>query len=373
MKRDDVIDYTRRVFKCTADNALETAEHPRSYPASMFTDREYLDVERRRLFADTPHVVGFIGQVNRPGAYFTCDVAGVPVLVVRGHDGELRAFLNSCSHRGASVAQGAGCSRRFTCGYHSWSYDSSGRLASLPGKSMFAGMDLDGLGLTPLPVSVEAGLIVVGLHRDVTTAGALGSLNEALSEERFGDVVPIAETTVRVAANWKLAVDINFEGYHFPVVHTDSLNPMVTNHSPFDLFGRHSRWAFPMRTIDELAGQAEADWPADFLGTVVFFLYPSCVLVDAFGTQQLIRIYPGTHPGESIMNIAYTTTLNPTEEDKANHRASFEFVKNLLLQEDVPMAEQCQRGLDGGRERIVVGRNEPLLQHLHDAWIAGIS
>jgi Ring hydroxylating alpha subunit (catalytic domain) len=60
------------------------------------------------------------------------------------------------------------------------------------------------------------------------------------------------------------------------------------------------------------------------------------------------------------------------EEDKANHLLSFEFVKSLLCTEDFPMAEQCQRGLAAGRERVVVGRNEPLLQHLHTVWADGM-
>lgn len=269
------------------------------------------------------------------------------------------------------MASGAGCTKRFTCGYHSWSYDTQGALASLPAKNMFDGLGKAELGLQPLPVSDAPGLIVVGLRPHVEVSGWLDSVQPALADCRFDAVIPIADSTVAVAANWKLSVDVNFEGYHFPAVHTTTLHPVATGNASYDLYGRHCRWAFPMRHLEELKDQPEESWPDYFVGTVVYFFYPSCVLVEAADTKQLLRIYPGNHRGESIVDIAYSVTSVPTEEDRANHLLSFQFVKDLLCTEDFPMAEQCQRGLAAGRDRVVVGRNEPLLQHLHQVWADG--
>ena len=268
---------------------------------------------------------------------------------------------------------GAGCTRRFTCGYHSWSYDTSGALASLPAKDMFEGLDTSRLGLQPLPVSDESGLIVVGLRPGVEVRGWLSEVQPALVDCHFDAATQIANSTVSVAANWKLSVDVNFEGYHFPAVHRNTLHPIATGNASYDLYGRHCRWAFPMRHIEELKSQPEEFWPDYFVGTVVYFFYPSAVLVEAADTKQLLRIYPGSHPGESTVDIAYSVTSTPTEEDRANHLLAFEFVKNVLCTEDFPMAEQCQRGLAAGRDSVVVGRNEPLLQHMHDAWIDGVA
>lgn len=373
MDRADLVDTTRRVLRCIADHSVETAPEPASYPSGFFTDQTLWERERERLFLDVPHVVGYVSEVAGPGDYFTRDVAGVPVLVVRGPDGVLRAFLNACAHRGASVASGTGCTKRFTCGYHSWSYDTQGKLASLPAKSMFEGLDRTQLGLQPLPVSDETGLIVVGLRPHVEVNGCLDAVRPALADCRFDAVTPIDNSTVTVAANWKLSVDVNFEGYHFPAVHTTTLHPIATGNASYDLYDRHCRWAFPMRQIEELRDQPEDAWPDYFVGTVVYFFYPSCVLVEAADTKQLLRIYPGSHPGESVVDIAYSVTSTVTEQDRANHQMSFRFVKDLLCTEDFPMAEQCQRGLAAGRERVVVGRNEPLLQHLHRVWVNGVA
>lgn len=373
MDRADLIDTTRRVLKCLADKTLETAPDVESYPSSIFTDAAVWRRERERLFLDIPHVVGYASEVAHADDYLTRDVAGVPVLVVRDTDGVLRAFLNACGHRGARVAVGSGCAKRFTCGYHSWTYDSRGQLASIPAKSMFSGMDRDQARLQPLPVSDEAGLIVVGLRPHVEVAGWLDSIRPALADCRFDTVTPIANSTVTVAANWKLSVDVNFEGYHFPAVHPTTLHPIATGNASYDLYGQHCRWAFPMRHIEELQHQPEDEWPEHFVGTVVYFFYPSCVLVEAGETKQLLRIYPGTHPGESIVDIAYSVTSVLTEDDRANHLLSFQFVTDLLCNEDFPMAEQCQAGLVAGRDRIVVGRNEPLLQHLHHLWAAALT
>ncbi len=368
MDRTDLLDTTRRVLKCIADRSLETAPAAVSYPSSAFTDPVLFEREKRQLFLKTPHVVGYTSEVANPGDYVTRDVAGIPVLIVRGSDGVLRAFLNACAHRGATVASGAGCARRFTCGYHSWSYDTKGVLASLPAKNMFEGLDMSGLGLQPLPVGDETGLIVVGLRPEVQVEGWLDAVAPALAGCRFDEVSPVASSTVAVAANWKLSVDVNFEGYHFPAVHATTLHPIATGNASYDLYGRHCRWAFPMRHIEELRDQPEEAWPDYFVGTVVYFFHPSAVLVEAADTKQLLRIYPGSQPGESVVDIAYSVAASLTEEDRANHLLSFEFVKGLLCSEDFPMAEQCQRGLAAGRDRVVVGRNEPLLQHLHRGW-----
>jgi carnitine monooxygenase subunit len=372
MDRADLVDTTRRVLKCIAERSLETAPEAMTYSADFFTSRDRLVLERERLFMDLPHVVGFVGEVAAPGQYVTRDVAGIPVLVVHGSDGVLRAFLNACAHRGASVASGSGCSRRFTCGYHAWSYDTQGKLASLPAKKMFEGLDHSLLGLQPLPVTDEAGLIIVGLRPGVEVDGWLDDVAPALRDARLDEAVPITNETVTVKANWKLSVDVNFEGYHFPAAHTNTLHPIATGNASYDVFGRHCRWAFPMRHIEALADQSEESWPDYFIGTIATFFYPSVVLVEAADTLQLLRIYPGAHPGESIVDIAYSVTSAPTDEERANHLMAFEFVKGLLCGEDFPMAEQCQRGMAAGRERIVVGRNEPLLQHLHRVWQDGM-
>ena len=97
----------------------------------------------------------------KPGDYVTEDVAGMPVLMTRGADGEVKAFANICRHRGAPVAQGCGNARAFVCPYHGWTYDLAGKLLGTTDKVGFAGLDLASHGLVRLPAAEKHGMLFV--------------------------------------------------------------------------------------------------------------------------------------------------------------------------------------------------------------------
>ena len=143
---------------------------------SIFTDPDRFDREREVLFRRTPQVIAWAGDVAEPGDIVAREVAGVPVIVTRHQDGRLRAFLNACSHRGMTLCDGVDNSRRLTCPYHAWNYDLRGELVGIPNRDRFPELVVDTLGLSPLPVTVQAGLVVVGLLPDVEVDGFLDPL-----------------------------------------------------------------------------------------------------------------------------------------------------------------------------------------------------
>src|SRR6266481_774180 len=126
-----------------------------------YSCRERAALERERLFRDRPIFMGLATRLAKPGDYFAEDVAGMPVLMTRGADGEVKAFANICRHRGAPVAQGCGNARAFTCPYHGWTYDAAGKLLGTTDKVGFAGLDLASHGLVRLPAVEKHGLMFV--------------------------------------------------------------------------------------------------------------------------------------------------------------------------------------------------------------------
>ncbi|OBK82449.1 hypothetical protein A5649_08930 [Mycolicibacter heraklionensis] len=348
-------------------DTLDIADEVWVEPREAFVDRRRFEAELAML-VNVPHVIGWAGEVADPGQYTTKDVMGVPVLVTRARDGALRAFVNGCAHRGAQVAADCGTTRLFTCPYHGWTYGLDGRLTGAPARKMFAGA-AEGRGLTPLPVSEEAGLIVVGLRPDVCVRNVFGEVGQHLVEYDFSTRHHAETRRFTIAANWKLAVDVNFEGYHFPFVHADTLDPIAVNNSVCDIYGRHNRWAFPFRDIIDLRDVPEGDWPDQFFGTVVYGLFPSCVLIEAPASFQMLRVYPGNAPGESIVEVTYgSPSPVTTEQDRTWYALLMDAVCNVLSNQDFPMAEACQRGLEGGVPEVVFGRNEPMLHHLATVW-----
>ena len=212
---EDTVDMTERVLAHIEAGTLDLADDIWMEPRDAFLSAERFgaDVE---MFRRVPHVIGWSGEVAQAGDFTTKDVLGTPVIVARGRDNQLRAFVNACAHRGAQVASGAGNTNRFTCPYHSWSYGLDGCLSGAPSRKMFDGADLEHRGLIALPVSERCGLISIGLRSGVDPSGCLDGVADALGGFSFASYEHVETRRFDLATNWKLAVDVNFEGYHFP-------------------------------------------------------------------------------------------------------------------------------------------------------------
>ncbi|ADP80156.1 alpha/beta hydrolase fold domain-containing protein [Pseudofrankia inefficax] len=359
---------TRRILHRMAENSLDTATDTMLIPAQDFTSEQRHRAEIA-MMRRTPQVVGWGGEIPTAGDYTTKDLLDTSVLLVRGEDGAARAFVNACAHRGAKVATGCGHAARFTCPYHAWSYSGDGRLVGVPSRQMFDPTVLEARGLRGLAVAETAGLLIVNLDPDGTAEGTLDEIREELEPFRFGRYAHAGTVTSEVRANWKLTVDVNFEGYHFPFLHRTSLSVICTNNSVFDVFGPHCRWAFPFRDLAELRDAPETDWPAAFRGTVAHGLFPSTILLEGPGITQMLRVYPGKTPAESVLHIsAGWFGPVPNDDIQRGAMAGLDGALQVLRGEDLPAAEMCQHGVTHGLDTIVIGRNEPLMAHLHRTW-----
>src|SRR2546423_12050957 len=102
-----------------------------SLPWTWYTDAEIARHEQERIFRRSWQYAGHTGQAA-PGGYFTCRAGDIPIVVTRTADGELRAFLNVCRHRGFELVQGEGRRETIQCGYHAWTYGLDGSLRAAP-------------------------------------------------------------------------------------------------------------------------------------------------------------------------------------------------------------------------------------------------
>src|SRR5262245_40728320 len=135
-------------------------ERASTIPASWYLDPAMYAAERERIFGRCWLVAGREEQVARPGLFCTLELGGEPIVVVRGEDGEVRAFHNVCRHRAARVAcEPEGCATKFRCHYHGWTYDLAGRLRGVPEFDGVEEFRREDNGLTPLAVGVWAGLV----------------------------------------------------------------------------------------------------------------------------------------------------------------------------------------------------------------------
>ena len=367
MNRRTAAELNRRMLENLKANRTDLASREIKIPAESFQSLERLARERVSLFINTPQPVAFAGELTAPNSYLTLDILDTPVLLTRDEGGALHAFINACAHRGAPVASGSGHARALVCPFHGWSFTTAGRLRGRPADACFDAATPD-TDLHPLPVCERFGIVVVGLGPAITQTQVDNSLLE-IAEDL--DALGLANFRVldrreyRVAANWKLVNDLSLESYHFAALHRDSVAQMLSPSAVFDTFERHSRWAFPLKSIADLAERPEEKWPESLQGSCTFTLYPGVMLlINALGAQ-MIRAEPGAHPGESV--VSYIGMHDP-QSDLQAARQAYEFGGDVFAEEDLPMAEACQRGIGASHRDLPLGKNEPLLQFWHQLW-----
>lgn len=182
-----------------------------TYPWSWYTDPAVLAVEREQIFRRAWHYAGHAASLPEEPSYAACTTGGLPVVVTRDREGELRAFLNVCRHRGAEVASGAGCRETLQCPYHAWTYGLDGRLRSAPRADE---LDLHGVSLAPLALRQWGPFLFVCAEPDEPFP--LEGLE--LPFDPAG-LVFRERADYALEANWKIAVENYLECYHCPVAH----------------------------------------------------------------------------------------------------------------------------------------------------------
>ena len=351
-------------------------EKPMNVPVRAYLDPDQWRAEIDLVFKRLPLMLAFTAELPRPGDYKAMDAAGLPVLINRDKTGKVRAFLNVCSHRGAPVASnGHGNCPRFTCKYHGWSYGQDGRLLAVAEASSFGEIDKSERGLKELPCEERAGMIFAVLtpnapiDLDAYYRGFLDDF-EALG---LADWTFLGSREIH-GANWKIAFDGYLEGYHFAVLHPDTIHPRTaSNRMHYEAFGPHMRIGFPSRTIsDQLRALPRASWGEQENNGFDFvrILFPNVSAFIAPEITQIAQLFPGPTPGTNRTVLNYLRRDPPKDdEEQALIDASINFFRDVTYNEDYVIGMEIQKGLESGaHDELLFGRNERGNQYFHE-WL----
>ncbi|MET0323791.1 MAG: aromatic ring-hydroxylating dioxygenase subunit alpha [Ilumatobacteraceae bacterium] len=359
-------------------NLLAGLVEPGRVHRRLYTDPTIFEQEQTRVFAASWCFLAHESQLPGAGDYLTTTVGGRPIVVVRGADGEIRAVLNRCRHRGAIVvADGAGCARRFTCPYHGWTYADDGRLVALPFGQDHPG-DRRELGLGRLAVETYRGFVFGTLHPDpesvATWLGTAASWFDVLVDRHPGGTLRVAPTPQRVefAGNWKLSWDNAADGLHATFAHRsynelaeardvdtvlerDAASTPMTAHA---LASGHmvvdqrpgipqGPWAtmrplpFTEPLVAALSRRVAADTVDLAAGSMVnLSLFPSLIFVG----NQLLVVEPVAVDRTRLTMHLVLAPDAPREVDLLRLRVEEDFV-SFGTPDDLDMFERVQRGL----------------------------
>jgi phenylpropionate dioxygenase-like ring-hydroxylating dioxygenase large terminal subunit len=371
VSREQLVRIARRNIEHQRAGTQDQAEGIHAVPARNYVDPDRWTLEVDRVFRRLPLVVATSAELREPGAYVATDVAGSPVLVSRGGDGVLRAFFNSCSHRGAIVvAEGSGRARRHSCPYHGWTYDNAGALVGVPDAADVGPLERSCLGLTELACGERAGLVWVQLRRDpvVDLDTFLCGYGDPLEHLRLGDCHFAGRQTLR-GPNWKVAYDGYLDFYHLPVLHRDTFGPDMSTKALYHRWGPHQRVTSPDGRYAKLAARPEDQWTESQLVDGVWTIFPhvSIAAFDAGGKVHMVsQLFPGDAPGGSttIQTFLHTQPPDDAQRELMAERMAFNF--RVVNDEDYATGLRIQRSLQAGAKDVVLfGRNEGGGQRFH--------
>ena len=340
-------------------------------PIDTYVDQERYDSEVERIFRGHPLLACLSADLPAPGDYVTISITEVPVVVVRGEDGVVRAFRNVCRHRGTCVAEGRGnTAKSLMCRFHGWSYRLDGRLINPTHRDGFAGLERTDFGLSEMACNEAAGLVFVqvnGAPLSLDATAWLSGMEPELSSFALSEYSLIDSRASTWAVNWKLMFDTFCETYHVRHLHNRSIAPWVHSEPGLnDAFGPHGRQVAVHRSIASLDEQPREHWQLLPHITLAYLLAPNSIVIHQQDHIEVFQLLP-VGPGHTVSVASIYAPEKPQTEQALGHwNRAFELLLNVIGTEDYIMSEQTQRSFQSGAQReIVFGRNEPALIHFH--------
>jgi phenylpropionate dioxygenase-like ring-hydroxylating dioxygenase large terminal subunit len=337
---------------------MSTASDARTLPYAWYSDEEMLRRERERIFARCWQYAGRADQVAEPGSFLTTDAGGVPLLVTRGPDGELRAFLNVCRHRGAILTEGCGRRETIQCHYHAWTYGLDGALRAAPRSDREPSFEKDELSLLPASVGVWGPFLFANPDPNAEPLSDwLGELPEILARDLDLDAVVFhSRVGFGSDANWKVVTENFLECYHCPTAHP-GFSAVVDVHPDRYRLAPHP--TFSSQHCESRAGGEHGQF---------HLLYPNTG-INVFPGPANLSIGPiaPAGPGRTKRYLDYFFAPDADEQWLADF---FEF-DDQVGREDTALVESVQRGMVAGvlaQGRLLLNA-EPLIAAFQ-GWVA---
>jgi choline monooxygenase len=312
-------------------------------PSYLYTETAAFAAEKERIIARSWQVVGHRNQAAEAGDYFTTELVGEPLLIVRGSGGELRGFYNVCRHRAGPPAEGCGSRKLFRCGYHGWTYGLDGSLLSATEIEGVEGFRPEDLALVPVRVEEWFGFIFVNLDREARALReSLGELPKQAEKFDFGGMKLFERRTYEMNCNWKTYVDNYLEGYHLPSVHPGLNRELDYNAYVVEPHAEYVRQFSPIRgaqpgdTTPRRYQETGEDLTTDY-----FWIFPNWML-NCYPDNVSLNIVLPLAPGRSV--AIFEWYLPEKDHGSAAAKAAVEFSEQIQV-EDVAICERVQKNL----------------------------
>ncbi|MBT3558984.1 MAG: aromatic ring-hydroxylating dioxygenase subunit alpha [Rhodospirillales bacterium] len=324
----------------------------RTLPAWCYTDASFFQREMERCFHSNWHFIGHESEIAEPGQYIAVDLVIGPVIVIRGKDGEIRSFANTCRHRGARLLEnGQGHCATIVCPYHAWTYEHSGNLRGAPAMEEMPEFCKEDWGLIPFRVEQYGGFMWVTSNGELPAlTDYLGDFTSRFEGHDFGAMRVVRRETYDIACNWKVLAENALEEYHTGVVHSNSLGQQ---HSvPVETLGRWCALFIASETsLSILPGEtsvlphiATLNSPTDD-GTYFTMLYPNTQFACSQDSMWCVTFHP-VSPEQTQVRVAFCFPSGTVALDSFEAESQKYFHRWITgIEEDNAIGPVQQQGL----------------------------
>ena len=324
-------------------NPSDPLENASTIPAPWYRDSRVEELERTNVLSATWQVVGRLDQARDKGQFFTADVAGEPIVVVRADDGPLRAFFNVCRHHAAAVVTEAqGCAKQFRCPYHGWTYGIDGTLKGMVEFDGVCNFDRAKNGLVPIRVDTWENFVFVNLDgRAAPLSNFLGAVRALVAPLQLTEKLHYFDRRIyTLNCNWKVYVDNYLDGgYHVPHAHKGLSSVIEYTQYTIENFERACLQSSPLSSnADSSAGVAATRQGRAFY----LWIYPNFMINAYEGVMDTNLVLPLGVDKCAVIFDYYFGDISAAAE--AHNKESIA-VSEKVQDEDMAICDAVQRGL----------------------------
>lgn len=344
-------------------------------PAGRYVDPEFLALEQEGLWKRSWLYGGHVDQLPEPGSWFLTRNTGSPILIVRDLGGTIRAFYNTCRHRGGPlVKDNAGQSRGFVCGYHGWSYTLEGELTAVRDKRDFVDFDFSCRSLIAVRCEMLGSWIFINEDEDAKPLiESLGPVAGELAQFQPENLMLVDSRGYDVACNVKVLLDAFLEVYHLKSIHQGTVDRFLDHRgTTITLWpGGHSRMTTPNRRPDWIDPGTKGmpvistvtEIPRD--NNVSYNIYPNIVMPPSASGLPMLVFWPRTTKTMRIECHWFGPKI--AKEDLLSlWQTRIDNFERILF-EDTQFAPQIQESVESpGFKGIPLNYQERRIYHWHE-------
>ena len=312
-------------------NKIEVVKNPiekaHGLPNECYLNNDYLEFEKEKIFKNNWTMIGVASSVPNPGDAKPFNLLGIPILIVRNKENEVKVFHNVCSHRGFKlVDQECKLKNVIRCPYHSWSYDFNGKLTVTPhigglGKHEVEGFDKNKSNLKEIKSNIWMDLIFININ---SNAKPFEDFIKPL-EDRWSKFISkkdqklIRHSTdngyfnMTVNSNWKFAIENYCESYHLPWIHPE-LNKVSNISDHYHIEDENLNFS----------GQGSNKYSQQFDGNIKFKCFPNWP-TELSEKSEYVSLYPNVMLGIHIDHF-YAFWLEPISNNQTKEHFELYYV-----------------------------------------------